>query len=174
MPGVAAGMGLRAGPGRTCTVRVALCCTPTPPCRPPPQPDALFVIVPALALPTKLAAAAYILMFVLGTVAAMGAYTGIIGEPPCHCCTATVWAALAASACGGGRAALTRVSGPSLPAGATSAAIKKSNSGLTQKLSGFAALLALALGATMVLSGLGIDLPFALPQLPFFSGGHAH
>jgi len=46
----------------------------------PPQPDALFVIVPALALPTKLAAAAYILMFVLGTVAAMGAYTGIIGE----------------------------------------------------------------------------------------------
>lgn len=46
-----------------------------------PQPDALFVIVPALALPTKLAAAAYILMFVLGTVAAMGAYTGVIGEP---------------------------------------------------------------------------------------------
>ena len=43
------------------------------------QPDALFVIVPALALPTKLAAAAYILMFVLGTVAAMGAYTGLIG-----------------------------------------------------------------------------------------------
>lgn len=47
-----------------------------------PQPDALFVIVPALALPTKLAAAAYILMFVLGTVAAMGAYTGVIGERP--------------------------------------------------------------------------------------------
>lgn len=44
------------------------------------QPDALFVIVPALALPTKLAAASYILMFVLGTVAAMGAYTGAIGE----------------------------------------------------------------------------------------------
>lgn len=44
------------------------------------QPDALFVIVPALALPTKLAAAAYILMFVFGTVAAMGAYTGVIGE----------------------------------------------------------------------------------------------
>lgn len=59
--------------------------SPTPPLLAsspnPPQPDALFVIVPALALPTKLAAAAYILMFVLGTVAAMGAYTGVIGEP---------------------------------------------------------------------------------------------
>ncbi|PRW33155.1 nickel transporter [Chlorella sorokiniana] len=99
------------------------------------QPDALFVIVPALALPTKLAAASYILMFVLGTVAAMGAYTGVIG--------------------------------------ATSAAIKKSNSGLTQKLSGFASFAALALGATMLLGGLGIDLPFALPALPFF-GGHSH
>jgi hypothetical protein len=43
------------------------------------QPDALFVIIPALALPTKLAATAYILMFVLGTVAAMGAYAGVIG-----------------------------------------------------------------------------------------------
>ncbi|KAI7839177.1 hypothetical protein COHA_007067 [Chlorella ohadii] len=99
------------------------------------QPDALFVIVPALALPTKLAAASYILMFVLGTVAAMGAYTGVIG--------------------------------------ATSAAIKKSNSGLTQKLSGFASFAALALGATMLLSGLGIDLPFSLPALPFI-GGHSH
>ena len=43
------------------------------------QPDALFVIIPALALPTKLAAIAYILMFVFGTVAAMGAYAGLIG-----------------------------------------------------------------------------------------------
>lgn len=59
------------------------------------------------------------------------------------------------------------------PAGATSAAIKKSNSGLTQKLSGFASFAALALGATMLLSGLGIDLPFSLPALPFF-GGHDH
>ncbi|KAL4439913.1 hypothetical protein ABPG75_002914 [Micractinium tetrahymenae] len=95
------------------------------------QPDALFVIVPALALPTKLAAAAYILMFVLGTVAAMGAYTGVIG--------------------------------------ATSAAIKKSNSGLTQKLSGCASFAALALGATMLLGGLGVELPFSLPFL-----GHDH
>ncbi|KAK9906886.1 hypothetical protein WJX75_009765 [Coccomyxa subellipsoidea] len=43
------------------------------------QPDALFVIVPALALPSKLAAMAYILMFVFGTVAAMGSYTAFIG-----------------------------------------------------------------------------------------------
>ena len=62
---------------------------------------------------------------------------------------------------------------PPAPAGATSAAIKKSNSGLTQKLSGFASLAALALGGTMVLAGLGIELPFALPPLPFL-GGHAH
>lgn len=44
------------------------------------QPDALFVIIPALALPTKAAATAYILMFVFGTVAAMGSYTAFIGE----------------------------------------------------------------------------------------------
>lgn len=47
------------------------------------QPDALFVIVPALALPTKLAATAYILMFVFGTVAAMGSYTAFIGMQTC-------------------------------------------------------------------------------------------
>ena len=44
------------------------------------QPDALFVIIPALALPSKLAAAAYIGMFVVGTVAAMGSYTAFIGK----------------------------------------------------------------------------------------------
>ena len=44
------------------------------------QPDALFVIIPALALPTKLAAAAYMGMFVAGTVAAMGSYTAFIGR----------------------------------------------------------------------------------------------
>lgn len=44
------------------------------------QPDALFVIIPALALPTKLAAAAYCFMFVLGTCAAMGSYTAVIGS----------------------------------------------------------------------------------------------
>ena len=44
------------------------------------QPDALFVIIPALTLPTKLAAAAYTLMFVFGTCAAMGGYTAVIGR----------------------------------------------------------------------------------------------
>jgi hypothetical protein len=93
------------------------------------QPDALFVIVPALALPTKLAAVAYILMFVVGTVAAMGAYTGMIG--------------------------------------ATSAAIKRSNSGLTKKLSGIAAFAAIAIGVGVLASGWGVD-------LPWFGGGHHH
>ncbi len=49
------------------------------------QPDALFVIVPALALPTKAAATAYILMFVFGTVAAMGSYTAFIGKSTFIC-----------------------------------------------------------------------------------------
>jgi hypothetical protein len=86
------------------------------------QPDALFVIIPALALPTKLAATAYILMFVLGTVAAMGVYAGVIG--------------------------------------ATSAAIKRSNSGLTKKLSGAAAFVAIAIGLGVLASGWGISLPW--------------
>jgi len=43
------------------------------------QPDALFVVVPALALPTKAAAIAYCTMFVIGTVLAMGGYTLLIG-----------------------------------------------------------------------------------------------
>jgi len=42
------------------------------------QPDALFVVIPALALPTKLAAVAYCAAFVVGTVAAMGGYTAAI------------------------------------------------------------------------------------------------
>ncbi len=46
-----------------------------------PQPDALFVIIPALTLPTQLAAFSYISMFVVGTVSAMGGYTAVIGEP---------------------------------------------------------------------------------------------
>lgn len=43
------------------------------------QPDSLFVILPALTLPSRAAAAAYITAFVAGTVLAMGSYTGIIG-----------------------------------------------------------------------------------------------
>ena len=44
------------------------------------QPDALFVVIPALALPSG-AALAYVATFVAGTVAAMGGYTAVIGSP---------------------------------------------------------------------------------------------
>lgn len=44
------------------------------------QPDALFVIIPALTLPTRIATLAYILLFVFGTVIAMGGYTFVIGN----------------------------------------------------------------------------------------------
>ncbi|MCO5610431.1 hypothetical protein L7F22_064668 [Adiantum nelumboides] len=44
------------------------------------QPDALIVILPALALPSRLAGAAYLGMFLLGTVLAMGSYTAFIGS----------------------------------------------------------------------------------------------
>lgn len=43
------------------------------------QPDALYVVIPALALPTKLAAISFIFMFVIGTCVSMGAYTLLIG-----------------------------------------------------------------------------------------------
>lgn len=88
------------------------------------QPDALFVIIPALALPTKLAAIAYILMFVLGTVTAMGAYAGVIG--------------------------------------ATSQAIKKTNTRLTANLSGAASAMAIVIGFGVLLSGWGINTPLAI------------
>ena len=44
------------------------------------QPDALFVVIPALALPTKAAAISFISMFVIGTVFSMAAYTLLIGK----------------------------------------------------------------------------------------------
>lgn len=43
------------------------------------HPDALFVVLPALALPTRLGAFSYIGMFVVGTVLAMGGYSFVIG-----------------------------------------------------------------------------------------------
>ncbi len=49
------------------------------------NPDALFCVIPAITLPTKLAAATYTAMFVLGTVGAMGGYTAFIGQPS-HLC----------------------------------------------------------------------------------------
>ncbi|KAJ6395677.1 hypothetical protein OIU77_020853 [Salix suchowensis] len=44
------------------------------------QPDALMMVLPALALPSRMAGAAFLIMFLLGTVAAMGSYTVFIGS----------------------------------------------------------------------------------------------
>nr|GMD00330.1 uncharacterized protein LOC109162016 [Ipomoea batatas] len=44
------------------------------------QPDALLIILPALALPSRLAGAAFLCMFLVGTVIAMGSYTAFIGS----------------------------------------------------------------------------------------------
>eukprot|EP00210_Caulerpa_lentillifera_P007561 g7221.t1 len=43
------------------------------------HPDALFVVLPALTLPTALATLSYVVMFVVGTVFAMAGYTLAIG-----------------------------------------------------------------------------------------------
>lgn len=43
------------------------------------QPDALLMILPALALPSRMSGAAFLSMFLLGTVVAMGSYTAFIG-----------------------------------------------------------------------------------------------
>lgn len=55
------------------------------------QPDALFVVIPALALPTKAAAFAYCLMFVIGTVVAMGGYTLCLGTASEELCRDRPW-----------------------------------------------------------------------------------
>ncbi|KAK4783304.1 hypothetical protein SAY86_007678 [Trapa natans] len=39
------------------------------------QPDALMMVLPALALPSRLAGAAFLVMFLVGTVVSMGSYT---------------------------------------------------------------------------------------------------
>lgn len=44
------------------------------------QPDALVMVLPALALPSRLAGAAFLGMFLVGTVFAMGTYTVFIGS----------------------------------------------------------------------------------------------
>ncbi|GAB2247225.1 hypothetical protein Droror1_Dr00007107 [Drosera rotundifolia] len=44
------------------------------------QPDALMMVVPALALPSRMAGAAFLCMFLVGTVVAMGGYTVFIGS----------------------------------------------------------------------------------------------
>lgn len=44
------------------------------------QPDALLMVLPALALPSRVAGAAFLIMFLVGTVIAMGSYTVFIGS----------------------------------------------------------------------------------------------
>ncbi|VVB10258.1 unnamed protein product [Arabis nemorensis] len=44
------------------------------------QPDALMIVLPALALPSRLAGSAFLIMFLVGTVIAMGSYTAFIGS----------------------------------------------------------------------------------------------
>jgi VIT1/CCC1 family predicted Fe2+/Mn2+ transporter len=86
------------------------------------HPDALFVVIPALALPTKLAAVAYCSMFVIGTVAAMGGYTAVIGT--------------------------------------TSAALTKERPWLQAHLSTIASGIAIVVGVLILLSGMGLQVPF--------------
>ncbi|XP_062216761.1 chloroplast protein FOR GROWTH AND FERTILITY 2-like [Phragmites australis] len=44
------------------------------------QPDALLMVLPALALPSRLAGAAFLGMFLVGTVFSMGSYTAFVGS----------------------------------------------------------------------------------------------
>jgi sulfite exporter TauE/SafE len=55
------------------------------------QPDSLFVIIPALALPSSFAAFAYCMMFVIGTVLAMGGYTLFLGTASEELCRDRPW-----------------------------------------------------------------------------------
>jgi sulfite exporter TauE/SafE len=44
------------------------------------QPDALLIVFPALTLPSRLAGAAFLGMFLVGTVFSMGSYTAFVGS----------------------------------------------------------------------------------------------
>ncbi|CAN0842545.1 Chloroplast protein FOR GROWTH AND FERTILITY 2 [Linum grandiflorum] len=44
------------------------------------QPDALMMVLPALALPSRVAGAAFLVMYLIGTVVSMGSYTVFIGS----------------------------------------------------------------------------------------------
>jgi hypothetical protein len=107
------------------------------------QPDALFVVVPALALPSKAAALAYCAMFVVGTVTAMGSYTLLIGAllpAESHACAAAYVL--------GGRA------------GTTSAALTKERPWLQAHLSTMASAVAIVVGLLIGLGSLGVEVPF--------------
>ena len=120
------------------------------------QPDALFVIVPALTLPTKLAAAGYCLMFVLGTVGAMGGYTAVIGADCAH--PGYVCLAASCTLCFPACTERSPFMQVLQPAGACSKAIKERNPWLTTNLNALASAVAVGVGATVLASewGLGI------------------
>lgn len=86
------------------------------------QPDALFVVIPALALPSYAAAFAYCVMFVIGTVLAMGGYTLFIGTASEELCRDRPW--------------------------------------LQQNLSVVASCIAILVGVLVLVSGMGVDIPF--------------
>ena len=114
------------------------------------QPDALFVVVPALALPTKAAAASYMCAFVLGTVGAMGSYAAAIG--------ATSRAIISSGSGGDGSS--------SSSSSAEDAALRKRRA--QAKLSGAASLVAVGVGLAVLASAAGVNLPV------FGGGGGAH
>ena len=108
------------------------------------QPDALFVVVPALALPTKAAAVSYMAAFVAGTVGAMGSYAAAIG--------ATSRAIISS---GNGGAAMS----------VEDAALRKRRA--QAKLSGAASLVAVGVGLAVLASAAGVS-------LPSFAAAHGH
>lgn len=109
------------------------------------QPDALFVVVPALALPTKAAAAAYMCAFVLGTVGAMGSYAAAIG--------ATSRAIISSGGVGVGVGG----DGSSASLSKEDAALRKRRA--QAKLSGAASLVAVGVGLAVLASAAGVSLP---------------
>jgi len=121
------------------------------------QPDALFVVVPALALPTKAAAASYMLAFVVGTVGAMGSYAAAIGATSRAIISSSPVSAAAAGA--GDSASATSVDA------ANDAALRKRRA--QAKLSGAASLVAVGVGLAVLASAAGVD-------LPIIGGGAAH
>lgn len=112
------------------------------------QPDALYVVIPALALPTKLAAVSFITMFVIGTCAAMGGYTLLIGE----CIPAHANCLLLAPG-------VTDVASVTF-AGTTSKALIKEQPWLQSHLSSIACGFAILCGVLMLLAGQGVPVPF--------------
>ena len=103
------------------------------------QPDALFVVVPALALPTKAAAASYMAAFVVGTVGAMASYAAAIG--------ATSRAIISSGGGSDGAASLS----------VEEAALRKRRA--QAKLSGAASLVAVGVGLAILASAAGVSLP---------------